>query len=86
MLWRFLPFSYASGAENMAVDETILNSYLAGDALPTLRLYGFAPPAVSLGYAQKMSATDVNQLQKHGLEVVRRPTGGRAVLHSNDLT
>src|SRR5271163_3168902 len=86
MRWRFLPFSMASAAENMAVDETILNSYLAEDAPPTLRLYGFAPPAVSLGYAQKMSRTDVITLREQGLDVVRRPTGGRAVLHFNDLT
>jgi lipoyl(octanoyl) transferase len=86
MLWRFLPFSMASAAENMAIDETILDSYVAGDAPPTLRLYGFAPSAVSLGYAQKMSRSDVVVLREQKLDVVRRPTGGRAVLHCNDLT
>jgi len=86
MSWRFLPFASGDAAYNMAVDEAILNSHLAGHAPPTLRLYEFSPPAVSLGYAQKISKVNWQRLQELGYEVVRRPTGGRAVLHLQDLT
>jgi lipoate-protein ligase A len=70
----------------MAVDESILNSHLAGHVPATLRLYEFSPPAVSLGYAQTLSETHLAQLENLGLDIVRRPTGGRAVLHLKDLT
>jgi lipoate-protein ligase A len=70
----------------MALDETILENFLDGKVPPTLRLYNFAPPAVSVGYAQKMSAADLRKLTDLGFEVVRRPSGGRAVLHMHDLT
>jgi lipoyl(octanoyl) transferase len=86
MSWRFLPFTSGNAAYNMAVDEAILNSHLSGAVPATLRLYEFSPPAVSLGYAQKISGANLERLQKLGYDVVRRPTGGRAVLHLRDLT
>jgi len=86
MSWRFLPFTSGNAAYNMAVDEAILNNHLVQGGPATLRLYEFSPPAVSLGYAQKISKTNLQRLQERGYEVVRRPTGGRAVLHLHDLT
>jgi lipoate-protein ligase A len=70
----------------MAIDEAILEEHLLKETPPTLRLYGFAPKAVSLGYAQKMSRENLIRIESEGFSVVRRPTGGRAVLHANDLT
>jgi lipoate-protein ligase A len=70
----------------MAVDEAILEHIGRGDSLPTLRLYAWAPACLSLGYAQPFADVDMERLQDRGWEVVRRPTGGRAILHTDELT
>jgi lipoate-protein ligase A len=70
----------------MAIDEAILEAHLAGLVPPTLRLYGFEPPAVSVGYTQKVPDVLLARARAGGFDVVRRPTGGRAVLHSGDFT
>lgn len=70
----------------MAADEAILEAHLAGEVPPTLRVYGWNPPAISIGYSQKISDAEVQSIKSHGLDVVRRTTGGRAVLHFGDLT
>jgi lipoate-protein ligase A len=71
----------------MAVDEVLLDAVAAGAAPPTLRLYGWSPPAVSLGRFQDDS-TGINRTlcARNGWEIVRRPTGGRAVLHDQEIT
>jgi lipoate-protein ligase A len=84
--WRLLITPPSHGAWNMAVDEAILESVGSGDSLPTLRLYSWAPACLSLGYAQSFSDVDVTSLQRRGWEVVRRLTGGRAVLHTDEIT
>jgi len=76
----------ARGAWNMAADETILETCGHGESLPTLRLYAWEPACLSLGYAQPFSDVDIVRLQMRGWELVRRPTGGRAVLHIDELT
>lgn len=75
-------------AFNMAVDEAILRACAGGDIPPTLRLYGFKRPAISLGYFQNVERAriDIQYCRDAGIELVRRPTGGRAVLHGHDLT
>ena len=85
-LWRLLITSPACGAWNMAVDEAILEYIGYRDSLPTLRLYAWEPACVSLGHAQPFSDVDTNRLKEHGWEVVRRATGGRAILHTDELT
>jgi len=70
----------------MAIDEAILEAHLNSLVPPTLRLYQFSPPAVSLGYAQKIDENLRTKILASGLDIVRRPTGGRAVLHLGDLT
>lgn len=84
--WRLLITPPAHGAWNMAVDEAILEAVGRSDALPTLRLYAWEPACLSLGHAQPITDVDIPRLQVHGWEVVRRPTGGRAVLHTDELT
>jgi len=84
--WRLLITSPASGAWNMAVDEAILESAGKGDSPPTLRLYAWDPPCLSLGYAQPYADVDMTRLKERGWDVVRRPTGGRAILHTDELT
>jgi lipoate-protein ligase A len=71
----------------MAVDAAILRAIEAGEAPPTLRLYGWKPWCVSLGYFQKPERElDAAALRERGWDVVTRPTGGRAVLHTDELT
>lgn len=74
------------GAWNMALDEAILQSIAAGDAAITLRLYAWEPPCLSLGYAQSLADVDQTRLESLGWELVRRPTGGKAILHADELT
>lgn len=84
--WRLINTPPASGAWNMAVDETILEFSARGEALPTLRLYAWEPACLSLGYAQPITDVDLAVLTCLGWELVRRPTGGRAILHTDELT
>jgi lipoyl(octanoyl) transferase len=84
--WRLIETPPAHGAWNMAVDEAILEAVGQKAVPPTLRLFAWNPPCLSLGYAQPFSDVDQARLQAHGWEVVRRPTGGRAILHTDELT
>jgi len=84
--WRVITDNPMSGAWNMAIDEAILDAVSAGDQLPTLRLYGWEPLCLSLGYGQRASDADIERIHEHGWELVRRPTGGRAILHGDELT
>jgi lipoyl(octanoyl) transferase len=70
----------------MAVDEVLLAGVAAGSAPPTLRFYEWAPPCLSLGYFQAFEVVDVAGCRRLGVDVVRRPTGGRAILHDRELT
>jgi lipoate-protein ligase A len=70
----------------MAADEAILESIGRGESPPTLRLYAWDPPCLSLGYSQPFADVDITRLQERGWEVVRRATGGRAILHTDELT
>jgi len=85
-IWRLLITPPARGAWNMAVDEAILETAGRGESLPTLRLYDWDPACLSLGYAQSFKDVDVARLKSNGWEVVRRVTGGRAILHVDELT
>ncbi len=70
----------------MAVDEALVEAVDRGDSPPVLRLYRWTPPCLSLGFAQPPEAADAEFCAAHGVDVVRRPTGGRAVLHHLELT
>jgi lipoate-protein ligase A len=84
--WRLLQTPAAHGAWNMAADEAILEAVGRGAAPATLRLYSWEPACLSLGYAQPSAEIDLPRLREHGWEMVRRATGGRAVLHTDELT
>jgi lipoate-protein ligase A len=85
-LWRLFFTPPARGAWNMAVDEAILESIHRGDSLPTLRLYSWTPPCLSLGHAQPYADVDLARLRARQWDAVRRLTGGRAILHTDELT
>jgi lipoate-protein ligase A len=84
--WRLLIHGAASGAANMAVDEAILSALLDGRVPPTLRFFAWEPPCLSLGRSQPASDVDWAACRADGVDVVRRPTGGRAILHTDELT
>lgn len=84
--WRLLLDRPAHGAWNMAVDEAILESIGRQESSPTLRLYAWEPACLSLGYTQLLADVDRPRLDAAGWELVRRPTGGRAILHTGELT
>lgn len=75
-----------SGAANMAMDQALSEAAAAGEAPPTLRFYHWQPPAVSLGRHQPIADVDAAVVQQLGYDIVRRPTGGRAILHTDELT
>jgi len=86
-IWRFLRSGACSPAENMAIDEAILTCHSEGLVPPTVRFYGWNPATLSIGYFQKADEeVNFTALESHGLGFVRRPTGGRAVLHDAELT
>jgi lipoate-protein ligase A len=83
---RVLETGCNPGAWNMALDETLLTNLVDHDN-PILRLYGWQPPCVSIGYFQSMEEeVDVLKCSNMGVDVVRRITGGGAVLHEFELT
>lgn len=84
--WRLLHSGPAPGAWNMALDEALLHAAAREDTPPTLRLYGWDPPCVSLGHFQETGGVRLEYARERGWDVVRRPTGGRGVLHHREVT
>ncbi len=85
--WRLLKTPPAPGPWNMAVDEAVLEAVGRGDTLlPTLRLYAWEPACLSLGHSQPFADADRTALEENGWDIVRRITGGRAILHTDELT
>jgi lipoate-protein ligase A len=85
--WRLLVDGDHSAAWNMAVDEAILDAVLAGLAPPTLRVYSWDETAVTIGRFQDVArGVNLEAVRARDIPVVRRPTGGRAILHGGDLT
>ncbi|ELK22410.1 MULTISPECIES: lipoate--protein ligase family protein [Anoxybacillus] len=86
-VWRFIDSGNCSPAFNMALDEALLEWHSEGKIPPTIRFYGWNPPTLSIGYFQKVEKEiDMEAVKKYGLGFVRRPTGGRGVLHDQELT
>ena len=84
---RILATPGCSAAYNMAVDEALLDAGGRDPGMMTLRIYSFSPPAVSLGYGQEVEGEiDPGQCDRYGIGLVRRITGGRVVLHDQELT
>ena len=79
------PYQTFTGAMNMALDFYLARSIEQFNA-PILRFYGWQPYCLSLGYHQDEKFIDFKALQKKGYQAVRRPTGGSAILHSEELT
>lgn len=85
--WRFIQSGACSPAENMAIDEAIVQAHSEGKVPPTLRFYRWDPATLSIGYFQKAEEeVDLQAVAAKGIGFVRRATGGRAVLHDQELT
>ncbi len=84
--WRLLITEPMDGAMNMAIDEAILSSVASGESLPTLRFFDWSPPCLSLGHAQDVEDVDLDRPKSLGYGIVRRPTGGKAILHIDEIT
>jgi len=85
--WRLILDPPLSGQENMDHDLELMEEVASGESPPILRIYRWSPPAVSLGYFQdENEVVDLKACLNAGVDVVRRPTGGRAVLHDQELT
>jgi lipoate-protein ligase A len=84
--WRLLVDGETDGATNMAVDEAIHTAVVEGLSPPTLRFYAWSPPCLSLGRNQPLADVDTAACRAAGVDVVRRATGGRAILHTDELT
>lgn len=84
---RLISDGYLSGKRNMAVDEAIHLANQSGTSVPTLRFYQWKPACLSLGYFQDaLKEVDLENLRSGGIDLVRRATGGKAVLHDDELT
>jgi len=86
MTLNFIDTGLRTGSYNMDYDVSLAERVLRDEIPPTLRLYGWKPWAVSLGYHQSIEDIDEKKCEELGCDIVRRPTGGRAILHANELT
>lgn len=84
--WRLLPALPGSGCRQMAIDHSLLSAAILDESPPTLRFYRFEPPSLSLGRFQPLESIDLEACVDLGVDVVRRPTGGKAILHMDDFT
>jgi lipoate-protein ligase A len=85
--WRLIESGPGEGAFNMALDIAIQSAHADGIVPPTFRLYTWLRPTLSLGRFQDAArGVDLGACAELGVDVVRRPTGGRAILHTDDVT
>lgn len=85
--WYFIDSGRNSASFNMAMDEALLDWHSEGLIPPVIRFYGWDPATLSIGYFQKVEKEiDMDKVKELGLGFVRRPTGGRGVLHEHELT
>ena len=85
--YRYIDTGIQGAALNMAIDEAILVHYLRGEVPPTLRVFRWSQPSISLGRFQNVEKElELERCERQGVAIVRRPTGGRAVYHRDEFT
>lgn len=85
--WRLLPYQILNAFENMAMDEALFRVFQERGGPPTLRFYGWEKPVLSVGYFQNIEhEINLQRCREDGVDILRRPTGGKAVLHDRELT
>lgn len=85
-VWRFIDSGPNTGTFNMAMDESMALAAEQNEFQPTLRLYCWQPYTISMGYHQHQEDIDLVKCRQAGIGLVRRPTGGRAILHAEEIT
>lgn len=86
-IYRFMDTQIQDAALNMAIDEAVLLQHLRGEAPPTLRVFRWSQPSISLGRFQHVDREILTEVcEQQGIGLVRRPTGGRAVYHRDEFT
>ncbi len=83
MIWRFIDTGFNSGKFNMDYDLNLVRNFSGS---PVLRIYQWRPYCISLGANQDFSSVDQEKISADGFDIVKRPTGGRAILHAEELT
>ena len=83
MIWKFIDSGFNSGKFNMDFDMELVSNFLGS---PLLRIYRWSPYCISLGANQDFSSIDTEKADVDNLDIVKRPTGGRAILHAEELT
>lgn len=84
MNWQFINTGFNTGQFNMDFDLNLVREF--GSESPVLRAYRWEPYCISLGANQDYSSLNMNKVSENGYDVVKRPTGGRAILHAEELT
>ncbi|MFY9616329.1 MAG: lipoate--protein ligase family protein [Candidatus Dormiibacterota bacterium] len=84
--WRLIVDPPMTGEQNMARDRALVDELVAGERPATVRFYAWRPACISLGLGQKPEILDLDRVRAAGLDVVRRPTGGQALLHDDEVT
>ncbi len=86
-MFKYIPYSVNTGSENMKIDSDLLNSAIIDQiSKPIFRLYGWSPACISLGRNQQEDFLNRDLLKEKNIDIVRRLTGGRALLHDNEIT
>jgi lipoate-protein ligase A len=83
--WYYVPYKCLSGEMNMNIDHSIA-THFSEIGTPILRFFGWTPHALSIGFHQKISEFNFDQIKDEAVDIIRRPTGGRAIYHGNELT
>lgn len=84
MIWRFIDSDSNTGSFNMDFDVQLAKEFDSNEAI--LRVYRWSPYCISFGANQNISEIDIQKASSENIDVVKRPTGGRAILHSEELT
>ena len=84
--WRFLNTGARDCYQNMAIDEVLAIKSIPHDKKSVFRVYRWQPYAISLGYNQNPNDLNLEKCKRDKIDIVRRPTGGRAVLHAEEIT
>lgn len=85
-IWNLIETQPMSGYDNMQFDLEMLERYISSDIKPSLRFYSWKPVTLSIGRNQDISEINLEQCKSLNIDVVKRPTGGKAVLHQGEIT
>jgi len=83
VIWKFIDTASNNGKFNMDFDLQLVQNF---SDVPVLRVYQWRPYCISLGANQSFDSIDEGKASADGFDIVKRPTGGRAILHSEELT